>query len=64
MQYQALPSIFVLHRQPLEGTTIGRSIADEVTGSDIVLEPGRLLLAAIGAGPVFYHHCDYYRAEK
>ena len=53
MQYQALPSIFVRHRQPLEGTTIGCPIVDEVAGPDIVLEPGRLLRATVGADPRF-----------
>ncbi len=34
--------MFVHQRQPLECSTISRSVVEEVTGPDIVLEPGRL----------------------
>ena len=53
VQHQALPSIFVHQRQPLERTTVRRPVVDEVAGPDVVLEPGRLLDATIGARPRF-----------
>ena len=57
MQHQALSCIFVHQRQPLERTAAGGPIVNEVTGPDVVLEPGWLLDAAIvlvpGFGPNF-----------
>ena len=50
VQHQALTSIFVHQRQPLERAAIGRPIVDEVAGPNIVLELGRLIDAAIRAG--------------
>ena len=56
VQHQALTSIFVHQRQPLERATIGRPIVDEVAGPNIVFEPGRLIDAAIAlvlvSGPI------------
>src|SRR5580704_6330533 len=51
MKHQALPSIFVHQRQPLEWTTVCRSVVDEVTCPHVVLEPGRLPHATVPAGP-------------
>ena len=51
VQHEALTSIFVHQRQPLERAAIGRPIVDKVAGPNIVLELGRLIDAAIGAGP-------------
>src|SRR5271165_342475 len=51
MQHQVLSSIFVHQGQPLEGTTAGCPVVNEVTGPNVVLEPGRLLDATLGADP-------------
>src|SRR5262249_6926601 len=47
-QGQALPSIFVYQRQPLEGTASDGTVGDEVVRPHVVLEPGRLVDAAVG----------------
>ena len=49
MQHQALASIFVHQGQALERTASGGPICDKVARPDIVLEPGRLIDATIGA---------------
>src|SRR6516162_1084687 len=49
VQHQALSSRFVHQRQPLERTTAGGPIMDEVAGPDVILELGRLLDTAITA---------------
>src|SRR5512135_1123683 len=51
MQHQALPGIFVHQGQPLERTTLGRPVVNEVTGPHVVLEPGWLRDATIDADP-------------
>jgi hypothetical protein len=53
MQHQTLPSIFVHQGQPLERSTSRCSIVNEVTGPNVVLEPGRLLNATVRTGPRF-----------
>ncbi len=50
VQRQALPSIFVHERQPLERSSFPGPIGDKIVGPDIVLEPSRLLCATVGAG--------------
>src|SRR4029077_6232380 len=53
MQGQALASIFVHQRQPLERATIRRPVVDEVAGPHVVLESGRSLDATVGTRPGF-----------
>jgi hypothetical protein len=58
MQHQALSSIFVHQRQPLERTITGCSVEDEVARLGVVLEPSQLIDAVIGAGPRLYTESD------
>src|SRR5262245_12922835 len=53
MQNQALPSIFVHQRQPLERAATGRAVVNEVARPNIVLEPSGLLDATVRAGAWF-----------
>ena len=53
VQHQALPGVFVHHGQPLEGTTVGRPVVNEVARPNVVLEAGRLLDTAVAAGARF-----------
>ena len=50
---QALPSIFVQQRQPLECSSVDRPIRDKIVRPNIVLEPRRLVGATVGAGTRF-----------
>src|SRR5271170_1282977 len=47
MEHQALPSVFVHHRQPLERTSSGGSVMNEIACPNIVLESRRLLGATV-----------------
>src|ERR1700722_1165045 len=49
VQRQALPSIFVHQRQPLERTSVRRAIVDEVVRPHVVFEARRLVDATVGA---------------
>src|SRR5207237_6068529 len=51
VQRQALPRVFVHQRQPLERTSVHRPIGDEVVRPPVVLDPRRLLDAAVGTRP-------------
>src|SRR4029079_19712123 len=51
MQDQALPSIFVHHRQPLEQTTARCPVLNEIARPAVVLEPGRLSHTTVAARP-------------
>src|SRR6185312_4492887 len=46
-EHQALPSVFVHQRQPLERTSPGGPIMNEIACPNIVLESGRFLDAAV-----------------
>src|SRR5713226_1801028 len=49
VERQALPSIFVHQREPLERTSVGGAIDDEIARPHVVLETRRLVHATVGA---------------
>jgi len=61
---QALPSIFVQQRQPLECSSVDRPIRDKIVRPNIVLEPRRLVGATVGAGTRFGPQFPGFSAAK